>query len=242
MLKLGSKNGWIVLKDVAAIFMVFMLPFAARSAFAADVRMNLIVSSPGKLMSDGKGGYRTAEDFVAVFLDPSGYPQMSFQICTKWPFSNRPLPLVPTSGVAGARTLVHDLTAPVPGGGGTGLGMFKEPGGNDVALSKPLTSRVNSFTDMAVGSSVSPDSAEVRFCNSGCTEYYSLIFGNKSLFYQEMEIGGAGTNKPTVTRTSDTAWTISFPPKTIGRLWKRSGELKDLGLYFYDGTLDLKIQ
>jgi len=149
---------------------------------------------------------------------------------------------VPASGLAGARTLDHDMTAPVPKGGGTPLGVFTSTNSNDVSLSKPLTSRVSSFTDMVVGTSLSPDSAEARFCNSDCTEYYSLIFGAKSLFYQDMNMNGAGTTKPTVTRTSKTTWTISFPVKTIGRLWRRSGQLTDLGLYYYDGNIDIQTQ
>lgn len=218
-----------------------MLAFGG-SALADDVRMNLSVSTPGKLASDGKGTYRTGDDYVGVWLDPSRWPQMSFDICTDWPFTKTPIPLVPASGIAGARTLAHDMTAPVPGGGGTSLGAFNNTHGNDIALSRPLTSRVSSFTDMAGGYSLSPDSAEVRFCNSDCTEYYSLIFGAKSLFYQDTKINGNGTTRPTVTRTSETTWRISFPARTIGRLWKRSGQLTDLGLYYYDGSLDIQKQ
>ncbi len=227
--------------DVHIALILGMLAFGgASSALADDVRLNLIVSTTGKLASDGKGTYRTGEDYVAVWFDPSRWPQMSFDICTSWPFDKTLGP--PASGVSGARTLDHDMTAPVPDGGGTPLGIFKSPYGNDVALSKPLTSRVSSFTDMAVGASLSPDSAEVRFCNSDCTEYYSLIFGAKSLFYLETTIHGAGTTKPTVTRMSETNWTISFLEGTVGRLWKRSGELTDLGLYYYDGSFDIQKQ
>jgi hypothetical protein len=95
---------------------------------------------------------------------------------------------------------------------------------------------------MAVGSSVSPDSAEVRFCSSVCSEYYSLIFGAESVWYPELKINGAGTTKATVTRTSDTSWAIIFPAKSIGRLWKRSGTLTDLGLYYYEGRVDIQRQ
>src|SRR2546426_2950195 len=84
---------------------------------------------------------------------------------------------------APTRTVEHHLTAPVPGGGGTSLGVFSSPMGNDLVISKPMTASVNSFTAMAVGSSASPDSAEVRFCNSVCSEYYSLIFGAESVWY-----------------------------------------------------------
>jgi len=45
-----------------------------------------------------------------------------------------------------------------------------------------------------------------------------------------------------VTRTSDTSWAIIFPAKTIGRLWKRSGTLTDVGLYYYEGRVDIQRQ
>lgn len=61
--------------------------------------------------------------------------------------------------------------------------MFTNPAGNDLVISKPMTASVSTFTDILVGSFVSPDSAEVRFCNSNCTEYYSLISGAESVFY-----------------------------------------------------------
>ena len=213
------------------------------SALAADVRLNMVVSSGGKLANDGKGTYYAGVDYVGIWLDPSRYPTMSFNICTNWPFGKTPLLLpVPPSGVAGARTLDHDMTSPVPNGGGTPLGVFTSTNSNDVSLSKPLTARVRSLTDMAVGTSLSPDSAEARFCNSDCTEYYSLIFGAKSLFYPDLKVDGTGTTKPTVTRTSEATWTISFPAKTIGRLWRRSGQLTNLGLYYYDGNIDIQTQ
>jgi hypothetical protein len=140
------------------------------------------------------------------------------------------------------RTVEHDLTLPVPGGGGSPIGVFKSPFGNDLVVSKPLTATIGAFTDMVVGSSASPDSAEVRFCNSDCTEYYSLIFGAASVWYPNLAINGSGSSKATVTRTTDTSWTITFPPKSIGRFWKRSGTLTDLGLYFYEGRVDIQKQ
>ena len=109
-------------------------------------------------------------------------------------------------------------------------------------VSKPMTAGLSTFTDMTVGLSVSPDSAEVRFCNSDCTEYYSLVFGAESVFYPKLKIDGAGTTKMTVTRTSDTSWAIVFPAKSIGRLWRRSGTLTDLGLYYYEGRVDIQRQ
>lgn len=218
---------------VAILLAIGVLPFGNASALAAEVPLNMIVSSTGQMRNDGKGVYRNGTDFVGVWLDPSKWPHMSFDFCMNWKFST---PIVPT------RTVEHHLTDPVPGGGGMPVGVFKSPYGNDLVITKPMTASVNAFTDMAVGSSVSPDSAEVRFCNSDCTEYYSLIFGAKSVFYRDMEINGAGTTKPLVTRTTATSWTISFPAKTVGRLWKRSGNLADRGLYYYEGQVDLQRQ
>jgi hypothetical protein len=135
------------------------------------------------------------------------------------------------------------MTDPVPDGGGKPLGVFTGPGGaNDVALSKPLTSTVTGLTDMSIGSSLSPQSAEVRFC--GSTACYNLIFGDESLF-KTPKVNGAGSTRPIVSRTSETTWTINFPPRAIGRLWSH-GEteesITDLGLYYYEGSLKIQKQ
>lgn len=206
----------------------------------ADVHLNLIVTSGGNLADDGKGAYSTGADHVIVWLNPDRYPRMSFNICTAWSFAKTPG--VPVSGQKGARTLKHDLRAAVAGGGGKPLGVFDNSYGNDIGLSKPLTATVPGFRDIAVGTSLSPDSTEIRFCNADCSEYYSLIFGAASLFYPDLKINGSGTTKPTVLRTSATTWNVSFPAKTIGRLWRRSGELSDLGLYYYSGTFEIQKQ
>lgn len=216
---------------------------------AGDVRLNVIVGSTGNLTNDGKGVYRTGVDGVAGWLDLTRWPQMSFDICIDWPFSRHPgataATAPPPTGVPGNRTLIHRMTDPVPGGGGRPLSVFGSHHGNDVAISKPLTPTVRSFMDMAIGSSLSPDSAEVRFCNSDCSEYHNLVFGDRNLFDRDTPLNGAGSTKPTITRKSEGTWKIAFPPKTIGRLWRGTSDhpvKRDVGLYYYEGTLQLEIQ
>lgn len=210
-----------------------------------DIRMNAVVSASGNLSNDGKGTYYTGKDWVAIWLNPSRFPQQSFHICMNWPFGGFPecdsaTKSAPT-GNRDSRTLLHRLTNPVRNGGKS-LGVFTGPGGgNDIALSRPLTSTVNSFDDMAIDSSLSPQSAEVRFCNSDCTEYYSVIFGDHSLFGNQ-QIHGVGSMRPIVTRTSELTWTIIFPQGTIGRLWNRTPEIPTSGLYYYEGSLEIKKQ
>lgn len=221
-----------------------------------DIRFNVVVSSTGNLRNDGKGTYYTGKDYTATWINPTRWPDQSFHICLNWPFARFPgcdsvTEPAPT-GTRGNRTLIHRMTDPVPRGGGKPLGVFTGPGGgNDIALTKPLTSTVTSFTDMAIGTSLSPQSAEVRFCNSDCSEYFSLLFGDKSVWGYP-NINGAGTTLPIVTRTSETNWTISFPPRTVGRLWNRttgkdrkvptSEDETDLGLYYYEGSLEIQKQ
>lgn len=212
----------------------------ANSAIAADVRLNVTVSSTGQLNDDSKGTYYTGRDGLGAWLDPTRYPTMSFDICTNWPFRGTTASPPPIGDCC--RTVVHRITDPVPGGGAKPIGVFNSPYGNDVAISKPLVPGIDSFTEMRMGSTVSPDTAEVRFANSDSTEYYSLVFGDRSLFYRDLKIDGKGTTKPTVTRNSETSWTISFPAKTIGRLWKRSGGLTDLGLFYYEGSIQIQMQ
>jgi hypothetical protein len=180
---------------------------AASSAGSGDLRLNVTVGSSGNLSNDGKGIYRTGVDGVAAWLDLTRWPQMSFDICIDWPFARYPGASAASApqptGMHGRRTLVHRMTDPVPGGGGRPLSVFDGQHGNDVAISNPLTTTIRSFLDMAIGSSLSPDSAEVRFCNSDCSEFHSLVFGGRNLFDQEnSSLNGIGTTRPTITRTS----------------------------------------
>ena len=208
-----------------------------------DIRLNAVVSSSGNLNNDGKGTYYTGKDWVGAWLNPSRWPEQSFIICMNWPFGGFPScdSTTPT-GSRDTRTLLHRMNNPVPNGGGKLLGVFTGPGGgNDIALSKPLTSTINSFTDMAIGTSLSPQSAEIRFCNADCSEYYSVIFGDHSLF-GNLKIHGAGSRRPIVTRTSELNWTISFPAGTVGRLWNRTPEVPISELYYYKGSLEINKQ
>ena len=203
------------------------------SSQAAEVAMNMVVSSAGQMRSDGKGPYTTGIDFVGVWLEPSKWSRMSFDFCMNWPFSK---PVKPQ------RTVEHHLTAPVPGHGGKSLGVFASPFGNDLVISRPMTATTKTFTDMSVGASVSPDSSEVRFCNADCSEYYVMIFGGGSVWYPDEKLNGSGTTKSVVTRTSQISWSIRFPPVSMGRLWRRSGAPADLGLYYYEGQVEVEMQ
>jgi hypothetical protein len=193
----------------------------------------MVVSSAGQIRNDGKGPYVTGIDFVAVWLEPSKWSRMSFDFCMNWPFGK---PVKPQ------RTVEHHLTAPVPGHDGKSLGVFANPFGNDLVISRPMTAATKTFTDISVGSSVLPDSSEVRFCNANCSEYYVMIFGEGSVWYPDEKLNGSGTTKTVVSRTSQTSWSIRFPAKSIGRLWRRSATPVDLGLYYYEGQVDIEMQ
>ncbi len=230
---------------LAAISLMCKLQAQAQQQ-ECDIRLNAVVSGSGNLSNDGKGTYYTGKDWVGVWLNPSRWPEQSFHICMNWPFGGFPecdsaTAAAPT-GTRDSRTLLHRMTNPVPQSGGKSLGVFTGPGGgNDIALSKPLTATINSFTDMAIGSSLSPQSTEVRFCNSDCSAYYSVIFGDHSLF-GNLKIHGAGSTRPIVSRTSECTWTISFPPGTVGRLWNRTHEIPTTALYSYEGSMEVKKQ
>jgi hypothetical protein len=241
---------------VAIVVIIFVSGVQAQAPQReTDVRLNVEVSATGNLTSDGKGEYRTGEDFVAAWINPTRWPDMAFDICMNWPFDRYPGvasgSLAPARGTHDNRTLLHHLTDPVDPNAKP-LGVFTGPGGgNDIALPKPLTATVATLTDMEVGTSLSPRSAEVRFCTPHCAENYSVIFGEKSVFGYS-GVNGTGTTTPVVTRLSADSWRIVFPPPTVGRLWNRTPgaarspqtqeDLTDLGLYYYRGTLDLRRQ
>ena len=216
---------------VSAVGFLAVLPLAV--AQTTQTPLTMVVGSSGHMRSDGKGPYVTGVDYVAVWLEPSRWPRMSFDFCMNWPFTIPPRP---------KRTVEHHLTDPVPTGGGKPIGVFSSPSGNDLVISRPLNATVRSFMDIAVGSSVSPDSAEVRFCNADCTEYYVVIFGKESVWYPEEKLTAAGTTHAVVARTSESSWSIVFPPQSKGRLWRRSRTRADLGLFYYEGRVDVQIQ
>lgn len=230
----------------AMAMIVFLCPLQAQpQQKECDIRMNAVVSSSGNLSNDGKGTYYTCKDWVAIWLNPTRWSNQSFHICMNWPFNffktcdsvTSPAP----TGTRNNRTLLHRMTNPISKGEGKSLGVFTGPGGgNDIAISRPLTSTINSFTDMAIGSSLSPLSTEVRFCNSDCSEYYSVIFGDSGVM--STSINGAGSTRPIVSRTSESTWTISFPTGTIGRLWNRTPEIPTSELYYYEGSLEIQKQ
>ncbi len=211
-----------------------------------DIRMNAVVGSSGNLGNDGKGTYYTGKDWVGIWLNPTRWPGQSYHIYMNWPFNffktcdsaTAPAP----TGIRDSRTLLHRMTNPVAKEGAKSLGVFTGPGGgNDISISRPLTLSINSFTDMAIGSSLSPQSTEVRFCNADCTEYYSLIFGDGSPMGVP-KIHGAGSTRPIISRTSASSWTISFPPGTVGKLWNRTPDLPTSALYYYEGSLEIEKQ
>jgi hypothetical protein len=45
---------------------------------AAEVPLNMAVSSTGQIRKDGKGVYRNGTDFVGIWLDPNKWSHMSF--------------------------------------------------------------------------------------------------------------------------------------------------------------------
>lgn len=238
-------------QKVAFILCVVMISVLSKlgaqsSKNECDIRLNAVVSSSGNLTNDGKGTYYTGKDWVGIWLNPSRWSEQSFHICMNWPFgafdecdsAGKPSP----TGIRDSRTLLHKMFNPLNSEQGKSLGVFTGPGGgNDIAVSRPLTSTINSFTDMVIGSSVSPLSTEVRFCNSDCSAYYSVIFGEHSLFGNK-KIHGEGSTRPIVTRTSQSTWTITFPPGAIGRLWDRTPEVPTTALYYYEGNIEIMKQ
>jgi hypothetical protein len=247
---LKSINGVCNPKLVLVLFMTISSIMCSLQAQTqqkeCDIRLNAVISSSGNLSNDGKGTYYTGKDWVGIWLNPSRWSEQSFHICMNWPFDHvrtcDSATATPPMGTRNNRTLLHRMNKPVLNKEGKSLGVFTGPGGgNDIALSRPLTSTINSFTDMAVGSSLSPQSAEVRFCNSDCSEYYSVIFGDRSAWGKlgDPRINGDGSTRPVVSRTSDSTWTISFPPGTVGRLWNRAPEVPTSELYHYEGTIEI---
>src|SRR5688572_14541127 len=151
-----TRTAAIFLAALCAFLNAQVLPKTDSRHDAGDVRLNVIVGSTGNLTNDGKGVYRTGVDSVGGWRDLTRWPQRSFDGCIDWACSRDPdataATYAPPTGVRSNRTVIHRMSDPVPGGGGRPLSVFDGHHGNDVAISKPLTSTVRSFMDMAIGS------------------------------------------------------------------------------------------
>jgi hypothetical protein len=135
---------------------------------------------------------------------------------------------------ASARAMLLDLSGDIPGTGATDRGMVR----SGLTLLRSYWAdrdRYPNVRAIPVGTSVSLARVDLRVSIGGVE--HLLQFGAAT-----NGPSGQGTTLGTITRTSETRWTLRSGPNSVGRLWDMSAPSapRDLGLYRF--TYDLLVR
>jgi hypothetical protein len=176
---------------------------------------------PYSIRSDGRGSYVHGVDGATVWAGNV--------LVIVW--------LYPTPRDAvNPRTVLVDLTKPLPGGNGTPLGIIAERSGEVHAqwYSEADKSQHNTVA-IPDGTKVTAQQANVVFSINGVR--HALQMGPQPLghcFSDGSVMHGEGTTTATIERTTETQFVVDLPPGSIGRLFDiHLGEPNavDKGLY-----------
>lgn len=136
-----------------------------------------------------------------------------------------------------SRTLRVNLNNPVPGGGGTPLGVLTS-GSDDMLFAawKRIGNAAQSLHDILVGLTVT--AAQLNVSVHLGERFYVLQMGPQPLgicHTNVNRVNGAGTSTGTIYRASQTKWVIDLPAGSIGRLFDLHNTTHyavDRGLYY----------
>ncbi|HXD22324.1 MAG TPA: HEAT repeat domain-containing protein [Gemmatimonadaceae bacterium] len=183
------------------------------------------------LRSDGLGSYVAGADSIDAFVSAA------LNLDLSGPRGDGRAARLPTVRAL-RRSLVFDLTHPVPASGARPLGVVRD---NEAALhvfwSHVHDKRMISITNLdPIDTAVTSERAELQFRIAG--EPYVLQFGE----WTEDEfnplapkINGRGSTPCRIWHPAADEWTVIAPPGSAARLWKMSNAQKpvDLGLYLF---------
>ena len=136
------------------------------------------------------------------------------------------------------RTFTVNLNNPVPGGGGSALGIVTT-GNNDTMLYtswKRVGDFAQSLLDIPVGQTVTAAQMNVGVHING--HLHILQMGPQPLGVCHTSINrvnGAGTSSGTIHRASETKWVVDLPAGSVGRLFDLYNTTQyavDKGLYY----------
>lgn len=149
--------------------------------------------------------------------------------------TNKPIPNAPTS----ERSIIFDLSHPVPGSGARALAMSRDHRGRLHVFWKHNheTETILLPTDIGpVGTSVDSDRVEMYVQVDGIQHVLQMGSWAMGEFSPRAPINGNGTTKAKLTRESEDSWRITAPADAIARLWDFSDPTKplDKGLYYFD--------
>lgn len=146
----------------------------------------------------------------------------------------------PSVNGAPRRAIRVDLSQPVPGGGGTPLGVVTDSSHLEVAAqwkAEPdgAHRRAYNMHDIPVGTTVEAAQLDVQFHIDGVV--HALQAGPQPIghcYSDPPAISGQGTSRATISRPDSATWIVELPPGSVGRLYDVSlsyPHAKDRGLY-----------
>jgi len=143
----------------------------------------------------------------------------------------------PNKGIKNPRKYVVNLNNPVPGGGGSALGIVTD--GNDVNIETQWYRSGNarvSLHNMLIGQTVTANQIDVSFHVNG--RFHVLQMGPQAYGHCHgitTLVNGAGTSSGKIYRASATKWVVDLPPGSVGRLFDLYNTTQyavDKGLYY----------
>jgi len=194
--------------------------------------MSAVVYGGHSLRGDGFGPYADKEKGSMVFgrmaLSAFAWGQVDSM-------SNKPSP---DAEVSRERSMIFDLTRPVPGSGATKvqttndyLARFHAFWKHDHEVEKIFV-----VNDIPIGATVETDRVEMWAVVKGVQNVLQMGPWAMGEFSPRAALNGTGTTKAKITRETEDSWRIIAPKESIARLWEYSDIQNpvDKGLYYFD--------
>ena len=127
----------------------------------------------------------------------------------------------PVAGSA-PRGIKVDLSRPIPGGGGTALGVVTDTSDLEVGAQMQMDPNflAHSVVEIPIGGTVRAAQTDVQFHVNGVI--HALQMGPQPAghcFSDGTAVYGSGTSQATITRRDSTTWEVDLPRGSVGRLF-----------------------
>jgi hypothetical protein len=185
------------------------------------------VNNGNFLQNDGLGDYIDGKQFADVDL---------YYALNLFPFRSTRPNATPT------RSLILDLSHPVPGGGATSMGVFRSYSGIHSYWYLDPNMLVHSVQEILAGTTAYSDLTALFFTNPADGKPYILQMGPWSWSVCENSgwVSTAGSTRAIITRTGVSTWTASAPAGSIGMVSDMSDSANPVpvGLYYISFTIN----
>ena len=188
----------------------------------SEVSAKATVLNAGNLVqNDGLGEYVDGKQFADVNL---------------WYALNLFLFRATRRNATPTRSLILDLSQPVPGGGGTPMGVFRTYNGIHSFWYLDATMLVHSVQEIPIGMNTYSELTALFFTNPADGKRYILQMGPWSWSVCENTgwVPTEGSTRALITRTGNKTWTATAPAGSIGMVSDLSDRAnpKPVGLYY----------